>query len=94
MTRGVESRFVSCKTARPDTRDLYEIGYLADKFGGRNAVAVLATAIDLSGESWSNYLRARDMGVIVIERADIMKGMEHTAKLLVSPEWLEEKPKK
>ena len=94
LTRGVASRFVSCKTARPDTRDLYEIGWLADKFGGRNARAVLATAIELSEESWANYMRARDMGMIVIERSDIIKGAAHVAELLKEPRWLEEKPKK
>ena len=92
MTKGLSSVFVSCKTARPDTRDLYEITYLAGKFGGRNARAALATAYDLSGASWANYLRARDMGLTVIEMADIMQGRERVVDLLLSPEWLSERP--
>ncbi len=94
MTRGLSSTFVSCKSSRPDTRDLYEISYLASRFGGRNAQAVLATASDLSGESWANYMRARDMGVAVIERGDIEKGREHIARLLLEPVWLAERPTK
>ena len=94
MTKGLSSAFVSCKSARPDTRDLYEISYLASRFGGRHATAVLATAADLSGDSWANYMRARDMGITVIERSDIEKGMEHTAGLLREPAWLSEKPGK
>ena len=92
MTSGLSSFFVSCKSSRPDTRDLYEIGYLAKRFGGRNAVPVLATAVDLSGSFWANYMRARDMGVTVIERADIVEGSERIVKLLMEPEWLAERP--
>ena len=94
MTKGLSSSFVSCKSARPDTRDLYEISYIASRFGGRNASVVLATAADLSGDSWANYMRARDMGITVIERRDIEKGMEHTSALLREPTWLEERPEK
>lgn len=93
LTRGFSSFFISCKTARPDTRDLYEISFLASRFGGRNAEAVLATAFDLSANSWANYLRARDMGVTVIERADIVNGPEHVAELLLKPKWLKERPR-
>ncbi len=93
LTRGLNSSFVSCKSARPDTRDLYEISYLASRFGGRNANVVLATAVDLSGDAWAIYMRARDMGVTVVERRDIEKGREHIAKRLLDPDWLEERPK-
>lgn len=93
MTKGMQSVFVSCKTARPDTRDLYEIDYLGHRFGGRFASIALVTACDLSGEAWSIYMRARDMGVIVIERSDIEKGREHIARKLAEPEWLTERPK-
>jgi hypothetical protein len=92
MTKGVRSYFVSCKTARPDTRDLYEISYLAKRFGGRSAQAVIATAADLSGEAWSLYRRARDMGVAVIERNDIRAGMQHVSERILHPEWYDEKP--
>ncbi|MCR5611101.1 MAG: DUF1887 family protein [Clostridiales bacterium] len=92
MTKGAESWFVSCKTARPDTRDLYEIDWLAEKFGGRSAVGVLATATDLSGEAWANYMRARDMGVVVIEREDVIKGASHVVEMLTDPKWYDEKP--
>lgn len=94
MTKGLSSLFVSCKSSRPDTRDLYEISYLAKRFGGRNARAVLATAADLSGDSWANYMRARDMGVTVIERADIEMGRERVLKLLLDPEWHGERPER
>lgn len=92
MTKGPKSWFVSCKTARPDTRDLYEIDWLAKKFGGKSASGVLATASDLSGEAWANYMRARDMGVIVIERDDIIKGPKHVVEMLTEPRWYDEKP--
>ena len=94
MTRKLSSVFVSCKSARPDTRDLYEIDYLAHRFGGRDAEVVLATATNLSTEAWSIYMRARDMGVIVIERRDIEKGREHILKMLLEPSWLDDKPEK
>ncbi|MCR5610445.1 MAG: DUF1887 family protein [Clostridiales bacterium] len=94
MTKGISSLFVSCKAARPDTRDLYEISYLAKRFGGRNARAVLATAADLSSDSWPNYMRARDMGVTVIEKSDIRMGRERVIKLLLDPEWYPERPHK
>ena len=92
MTRGLNSYFVSCKTARPDTRDLYEIHYLAKRFGGRNARAVIATAADLSGEAWAIYRRAREMGVCVIERNDLRAGQQHTAERILEPKWYDEKP--
>ena len=93
MTRGLSSSFISCKSARPDTRDLYEIDYLASRFGGRAASVVMATAVDLSRDAWAIYMRARDMGVTVIERRDIEKGREHIVSMLLDPEWLDEKPK-
>ena len=80
------------KKARPDTRDLYEISYLAGRFGGKNANVILATAVDLSGDAWAIYMRARDMGVVVIERSDIEKGGEHVAQMLRYPKWLDERP--
>lgn len=92
LTKGFKSFFVSCKTARPDARDLYEISYLARRFGGRNAQPVIATAADLSGEAWALYARARDMGVAVIERNDIRAGMQHVAESLIEPKWYPEKP--
>lgn len=92
MTKGLSSSFVSCKSARPDTRDLYEIGYLAKRFGGRKAKVVLATAFDLSKDGWAVYLRARDMGITVIEKKDIGKGLKYIASLLREPQWLDERP--
>ena len=94
LTKSLKSTFISCKSARPDTRDLYEISYLAGRFGGRFATVVLATATDMSGEAWSNYMRARDMGVVVIERKDIEMGGKHIAELLSEPTWLSERPLK
>lgn len=92
MTHGLTASFVSCKSARPDTRDLYEISYLAGRFGGKNANVILATAVDLSGDAWAIYMRARDMGVVVIERSDIEKGREHVAEMLRYPKWIDERP--
>ena len=79
--------------ALPISRDLYEIDYLGHRFGGRFASIALVTACDLSGEAWSIYMRARDMGVIVIERSDIEKGRKHIARKLAELEWLTERPK-
>ena len=94
MTAGLSSAFVTCKSARPDTRDLYEISYLASRFGGSTAKVVLATAADLSGDSWAIYMRAHDMGVAVIERRDIEEGFEAVARKLTNPSWLDERPQK
>ena len=94
MTKGLQSVFVSCKSSRPDTRDLYEIDYLGHRFGGRFASVVIATATDLSADAWSIYMRARDMGLIVIERNDIEAGREHIAQMLLEPTWLAERPRK
>ena len=93
LTRGLSASFVSCKSARPDIRDLYEISYLASRFGGKDASVVMATAVDLSGDAWSVYMRARDMGVTVIERRDIEQGRDHIVSMLLAPSWLDERPK-
>ena len=94
MTRGLSPIFVSCKSARPDTRDLYEIWYLAHRFGGKRAKAVIATAVPLSSDSWATYVRAKDMGIIVIERSDLRAydGGDWLHDKLLCPMWLEEKP--
>ena len=93
LTKGLTSRIVSCKSARPSTGDLYEISYIASRFGGRHAKAVLATAAELSSDYWAAYMRARDMGIIVIERSDIVMGPERVVELLKEPVWLGERPK-
>ena len=94
MTRGFSPIFVSCKSARPDTRDLYEIWYLAKRFGGRRARPVIATAVSLSEDSWATYVRARDMGIIVIEKRDIVNynGGDWIHDILLCPNWLDERP--
>lgn len=94
MTRGLSPVFVSCKSAKPDNRDLYEIWYLAKRFGGKHAKAVLATAVPLSADAWATYIRARDMGIIVIERSDIEKysGGDWLKKRILNPKWLSERP--
>ena len=94
MTRGLSPLFVSCKSAKPDTRDLYEIWYLAKRFGGRRAKAVIATAVPLSSDAWATYIRARDMGIIVIERSDIeaYDGKDWLRDRLLNPKWRSERP--
>lgn len=94
MIRGLSPIFVSCKSAKPDTRDLYEIWYLAHRFGGRRAKAVIVTAVSLSSDAWATYTRARDMGVIVIEKADILQYSEKDwiHDRLLCPKWLDSKP--
>lgn len=89
LTRGFSPLFISCKSARPDTRDLYEIWYLAHRFGGSRARAVIATAAQLSADSKAAYIRARDMGVIVIERSDITEADEKDwiHDKLLCPKW-------
>jgi|GEM_PF-2426327 len=94
MTRGLSTVFVSCKSAKPDTRDLYEIQYLARRFGGRRAKAVIATAVPLSADAWATYIRARDMGIAVIERADIAEydGKAWLRNKLLTPSYRKDKP--
>ncbi|MDR1563618.1 MAG: DUF1887 family protein [Oscillospiraceae bacterium] len=74
LTKGLRAVFISCKVGLPTTIALNEIYVLAKRFGGEWAKAVLVTASKFSQDSPSVYQRARDLGVHVVEYADIAAG--------------------
>ena len=74
LMKGLTPIFVSCKSSMPKAEDLYEIQYLARRFGGSRAKAVLATAEDMSVGARAVFRRAADIGVAVIESDDILDG--------------------
>lgn len=62
--------FISCKMKRPDSKEIYEVGYLADRLGGPEAKAILATTCDIGAEKElpkGLFQRFRKMNVGFIE---------------------------
>ncbi len=80
LIRGLTPIFVSCKSGSPEAKDLYEIRYLAERFGGKHACAAIATAQSVSLEERSLLRRAGNMEVAVIESDDLLDG--NVARLL------------
>lgn len=70
-TAGVGRIFISCKTAIPDNAALNEIAVLAERFGGRYAIPVMATMCDLKQEAPAILHRAMEMGISVIDADDL-----------------------
>lgn len=70
-TAGIGQLFISCKTAVPSTAALNEVATMTERFGGRCAVSVIATAHDLKKENPALYRRAAEMGVAVIDLEDL-----------------------
>ncbi len=65
---GMIPLFVSCKNGRVDIEELYKINAVAERFGGRHAVKMLAaTYIDTDANARTYLLqRAQDMGIHVL----------------------------
>ena len=55
--------FISCKNGHVKKDALYELETVANRFGGKHAKKVLVATKDLTQ---SDYLRAKEMGIIVI----------------------------
>ncbi len=72
LTRGVVPVFISCKSGTPNVTALNEIKTLATQFGGVYARPVLVTMANI--RTGDRYLmqRARDMGVEIIDRDDLL----------------------
>lgn len=64
--------FISCKSGAPNVTALNEIKTLAAKFGGEFARAVLVTMSDVRGKDKYLATRAEDMGVVLIDRSDLI----------------------
>ncbi len=71
IMNGFVPLFVSCKSGSPSVAALNEIKTLANKFGGVNARAVLVTMSDVRERDKYLAKRAEDMGVEIIDRADL-----------------------
>ena len=71
LTTGITSVFVSCKLQVPTPAALTEISLLAKRFGGLTSKTVLVTAANMSGTSHSLYKRAKELGICVVEFADL-----------------------
>lgn len=62
--------FISCKMRKPEAMDIYEVAYLADRLGGPESKAIIATTYNVGREKDKNdgiYQRFRKMNVGFIE---------------------------
>lgn len=73
LMRGARPVFISCKTSVPNTENLNEIYLYAKRLGGSHAKAMLVTTQDVKKQSPTVYLRAKELGVILVERDDLLK---------------------
>ena len=70
MMRGLVPVFVSCKNGLVDINELYKLNTVAERFGGRYAKKVLvATALDSGASDDYIRVRAKDMGIRIIDDA-------------------------
>ena len=70
--RGFIPLFISCKSGTPNVTALNEIKTLSDRFGGEFARPVLVTMSDVRGRDRYLAERAKDMGVTLIDRSDLI----------------------
>ena len=73
LIRGCRPVFISCKTSVPSTENLNEIALYAKRFGGNHAIPMLVTTTDVRSQSATTYYRAQELGVILVERKDLLK---------------------
>lgn len=72
--RGVTPIFISCKMGAPTPLALSEIRLLGEKMGGGYAQTVLLTAAPVRMQSPSIARRAEDLGLVLLDRADVQNG--------------------
>lgn len=85
LTKGVHPIFISCKSGKPNTRDLTELHTLVNKFGGEYAKGLIATTSNFSRFATAVYKRTFELDLNVIEKSDIEKGkIEDILKDIVS----------
>ena len=79
MMHGATPVFISCKNGDLDTDELYKVFAVAQRFGGKYAKAALITSSlnELGDRGTHIRLRAREMGIHIIDDVDAMS----TAKL-------------
>ncbi len=68
--------FISCKTRKPEAKDVCEVGFLASRLGGKRARSVLATTYpvrDAGDANNSIYSRLKKFDVGLIETKDFKK---------------------
>lgn len=72
LIRGIVPVFISCKSGTPNVTALNEIKTLTKQFGGEYARPVLVTMSNV--RTGDRYLmqRAKDMGIEIIDREDLM----------------------
>ncbi len=66
--------FISCKMRKPDAKDIYEVAYLADRFGGPEAKAIIATTYPVrrdKGKRNGLFNRLMKMNVGFVETRSI-----------------------
>ncbi len=72
LTRGIVPVFISCKSGTPNVTALNEIKTLAKQFGGEYARPVLVTMANVRNGDRYLMQRARDMGIEIIDREDLI----------------------
>jgi hypothetical protein len=68
--------FISCKTRKPDAKDLCEVGFLSKRLAGDRAKSVLATTFPVreTGDSLNSiYTRMKKFELGLIEASDFRK---------------------
>lgn len=84
MVKDITPVFVSCKMGLPTPLAISEIKLLSEKFGGRGSRTVLVTAAHLREENKALALRARDLGVQLIDMSCLEKqGLSERFRQLV-----------
>ena len=71
LVKGTIPLFISCKMGAPTALALSEIKMLSGKFGGENAKIILLTASAVKAENHVLATRAKDMGIILLDRGDL-----------------------
>ena len=79
MTRGHIPYFVSCKNTAVNNSFMYEIMVMARHYGGKYAIPGLVCTTKCTG---ADYLRAKEMGVVLIDDIASMSISEYSQKLI------------
>ncbi len=71
LLKGTIPLFISCKMGTPTALALSEIKVLSGKFGGENSKTILLTASAVKAENHVLSTRAKDMGIVLLDRGDL-----------------------
>lgn len=69
--QGIQPVFISCKTCEIHTEALNELAILRDRFGGKNARAIIATSCAATKNRAPMRSRAAQLGIEVVEWEDL-----------------------